>query len=103
MEFENTLKTIKTMTNSPASRLPEKPVPEDLLPFLCNKMRSKRLRKKFMKRVNYYIVKRNVIHDPIRTEWFLKQYAPLADIMVDYMTAMINTDSLARKCFIATL
>ena len=78
------------------SKTPEK---EDLLPFLRGRLRTKRLRKKFLKDVSKY--KKIVVH-AVWTEWEVKRFWRVGQVGAGYSLEVMNRESFASRLFTTT-
>lgn len=72
-------------------RLPSQATAIDLLPFLHGRMRTKRLRKKFLKNVGYYS---KLLPESVYWEYVSKH---LTKSMAGFIFDRLNTESFARK------
>jgi len=78
-------------------RLPETPKREDLLPFLGKRLRSKRLRKKFLDHSDYYLNNKHFIPVSIAKEYNFKRWAALGKICAEEIFYVLSRESLTRK------
>jgi len=73
--------------------LPDDPSPKDLVPFLYNRMRTKRLRKKFLDHHSRYW---DLLPKFLYGEYIGKRLAKPA---AEYMKAVMNREGFARRLF----
>jgi hypothetical protein len=85
----------------PKDKLPSEPTAKDLLPFLMGRMRTKRLRKKFLSNFDRYI-RKGFISSRISAEWHRKRFNRLGRVMADQIYTIIGQESFAEKILVCS-
>jgi hypothetical protein len=78
---------------NPKKYLPENPKAHDLLPYLSGRMKTKRLRKKFISKVDYYVARDGFVLSDVRCEWHWKKYRVLGTIFADEIYSTLGRQS----------
>jgi hypothetical protein len=78
---------------NPKEYLPEEPKAHDLLPYLSGRMKTKRLRKKFISKVDYYVARDGFVLSDVRSEWNWKKYRVLGTILADEIYSTLGRQS----------
>jgi hypothetical protein len=78
-------------------RLPETPKREDLLPFLGKRLRSKRLRKKFIDHFDVYVNNKHFIPVSISKEFYWKRWMALGQICAEEIYSTLGREDFAQK------
>ena len=78
---------------NPKEYLPEEPKAHDLLPYLSGRMKTKRLRKKFINKVHYYAARDGFVLSDVRCEWHRKKYRVLGTILADEIYSILGRES----------
>jgi len=76
--------------------LPKEPEKIHLLPFLRGRLRTKRLRKKFLKDPHYYKL---LVICEVWDEWEIKRWWKVGKISADYILDTLARTGFARRLF----
>jgi hypothetical protein len=78
-------------------RLPETPKREDLLPFLGKRLRSKRLRKKFIDHFDVYVNNKHFIPVSISKEFYWKRWMALGQVLLKEIYSTLGREDFTRQ------
>lgn len=78
-------------------RLPKAPKKEDLLPFLGKRLRSKRLRKKFLNHFDVYLNNKHFIPVSISKEFNWKRWMALGKICAEEIYSTLGREGFTRQ------
>jgi len=78
-------------------RLPETPKKEDLLPFLGKRLRSKRLRKKFLDHFDVYLNNKHFIPVSISKEFYGKRWTALGQVLLKEIYSTLGREDFTRQ------
>lgn len=91
--------SLDDIINPKKEYLSDDPATYELLPYLSGRMKTKRLRKKFMQNVSYYAARDGFIIPDVRAEWKRKRWQGLGKVMADAIYSRLSEESFCATIF----
>lgn len=97
MDALNKLVAELNLDSVKVERLPEYPERKDLFPFLGKRLKTKRLRKKFLDHFDSYLDNKRFIPDVIAQEYNQKRWRKLGKVLGEEMYSVLSRKSFLRQ------